>query len=152
MRRGGLRASLALFLSATLIIAAAHAAERATAKSAAERIAFYRARIGGPGTYPIYARLGMAYLDRFRETGKTRDWDEAVKALRQSLDYQPNYEAHLGLAMALSERHHFAEALAACRRSTARDARRISRRRARSSMFSSLSAMWPRPTKSCRKC
>lgn len=109
MRRAGLRASFALFLCATLIAAAA--AERATAKRAAERIAYYRARIGGPGTYPIYARLGMAYLERFREAGKTRDWDEAVKALRKSLDYQPSFEAHLGLAMALSERHHFAEAL-----------------------------------------
>jgi tetratricopeptide (TPR) repeat protein len=90
---------------------AASAAERATAKSPAERIAFYRARIGGPGTYPAYTRLGMAYLTRFRETGKTSDWDEAVKALRQSLDYQSSFEAHLGLAMALSERHHFAAAL-----------------------------------------
>jgi tetratricopeptide (TPR) repeat protein len=110
MTRSGLRASLALFFSATLTVAA-HTVERASTKSAAERIAFYRARIGGPGTYPIYARLGLAYLDRFRETKKTRDWDEAVKALRRSLEYQPNYEAHVGLAMTLSERHHFAEAL-----------------------------------------
>ena len=110
MRRGGLRGSLTLLLSAALILAAP-AAERAAAKSAAERIAYYRARVGGPATYPSYTRLGMAYLDRFRETGKTRDWDEGVKALRQSFDYQPSFEAHLGLAMALSERHHFAEAL-----------------------------------------
>jgi tetratricopeptide (TPR) repeat protein len=109
MIRGGLRAIFALFVVA--LIGAASAAGRATPKSAAERIVFYRARIGGPGTYPIYARLGLAHLDRFRETGATLQWDAAVKALRQSLDYQPNYEAHLGLAMALSERHHFFEAL-----------------------------------------
>jgi tetratricopeptide (TPR) repeat protein len=110
MRRAGIRAFFALFLGATLINPVS-AAERTTAKRAAERIAFYRARIDGPSTYPIYARLGMAYLERFRETGKTSDWDAALKALRQSLEYQTNYEAHLGLAMALSERHHFAESL-----------------------------------------
>lgn len=110
MTGDGLRASFVLFLSATLI-AAAPATERPTAKTAAQRIAFYRARIGGAATYPIYARLGLAYLDRYRETGKTRDWDEAVTALRKSLQYQSNFEALLGLAMVLSERHYFAEAL-----------------------------------------
>jgi tetratricopeptide (TPR) repeat protein len=94
-----------------LISTTAPAAERPKKKSAAQRIEFYRARTGGPGTYPIYARLGMAYLDRYRETGNTGDWDKAVSALRQSLKYQQNFEALLGLAMVLSERHHFAEAL-----------------------------------------
>jgi tetratricopeptide (TPR) repeat protein len=110
MMAGANWAGLALFLSAALI-AVAPAADRASKKTAAERITFYRARTGGPTTYPIYARLGLAYLDRYRETAKTRDWDQAVAALRQSLRYQTNFEALLGLAMALSERHHFAEAL-----------------------------------------
>jgi hypothetical protein len=76
MIRGGLRAIFALFVVA--LIGAASAAGRPTPKSAAERIVFYRARIGGPGTYPIYARLGLAYLDRFRETGATLQWEAAV--------------------------------------------------------------------------
>lgn len=110
MTAGAVRSGLALLLSAA-VISAALAAERANTKTAAERITFYRARTGGPTTYPIYARLGLAYLDRYRETAKTRDWEEAVAALRQSLRYQTNFEALLGLAMTLSERHHFAEAL-----------------------------------------
>jgi tetratricopeptide (TPR) repeat protein len=110
MTAGAIRNGLALLLSAALI-AAAPPVERATAKTASERITFYRARTGGPGTYPIYARLGLAYLDRYRQTANTRDWEEAVAALRQSLRYQTNFEALLGLAMTLSERHHFAEAL-----------------------------------------
>jgi tetratricopeptide (TPR) repeat protein len=110
MIAGAVRVVLALFLSASLI-AAAPAPERSSRKTAAERIRFYRARTGGPTTYPIYARLGLAYLERYRETGKTPDWDQAVAALRQSLRYQTNFEALLGLAMTLSERHHFAEAL-----------------------------------------
>ena len=110
MTAGAKCAGFALLLSAALI-AAAPVADRASKKTAAERIAFYRARIGGPTTYPIYARLGLAYLDRYRETAKTRYWGKAVTALRQSLQYQTNFEALLGLAMTLSERHHFAEAL-----------------------------------------
>ena len=111
MMAGAIRAGLALLLNAALIAAAAAAERTSTKKTAAERITFYRARTGGPCTYPIYARLGLAYLDRYRETAKTRDWEQAVAALRQSLRYQTNFEALLGLAMALSERHHFAEAL-----------------------------------------
>jgi tetratricopeptide (TPR) repeat protein len=110
MTAGTIRSGLALLLSAA-VIAAASANERPGTKTAAERITFYRARTGGPTTYPIYARLGLAYLDRYRETGKTRDWEQAVAALRQSLRYQTNFEALLGLAMTLSERHHFSEAL-----------------------------------------
>jgi tetratricopeptide (TPR) repeat protein len=110
MTAGAIRAGLSLLLSAALI-AAAPVAERASTKTASQRITFYRARTGGPATYPIYARLGLAYLDRYRETAKTRHWEEAVAALRQSLQYQTNFEALLGLAITLSERHHFAEAL-----------------------------------------
>ncbi|MGE5212365.1 MAG: tetratricopeptide repeat protein [Nitrospirota bacterium] len=110
MTAGAIRAGLAVLLSAALV-ASASAGERASKKTAAERITFYRARTGGPTTYPIYARLGLAYLDRYREAAKARDWEEAVAALRQSLRYQTNFEALLGLAMTLSERHHFGEAL-----------------------------------------
>jgi tetratricopeptide (TPR) repeat protein len=109
MTAGAIRAGLALFLSAALIAAAPP--EHGSTKTPAQRIMFYRARTGGPATYPIYARLGLAYLDRYRQTAKTRDWEEAVAALRQSLRYQTNFEALLGLAMTLSERHHFVEAL-----------------------------------------
>jgi tetratricopeptide (TPR) repeat protein len=110
MTPGAIRAGFALLLSAALIVAAPPP-ERPGTKTAADRITFYRARTGGPTTYPIYARLGLAYLDRYRETAKTHDWEEAVAALRQSLRYQTNFEALLGLAMTLSERHRFADAL-----------------------------------------
>jgi tetratricopeptide (TPR) repeat protein len=110
MTAGAIPAGLSLLLSVALI-AAAPAAQHAGAKTAAERITFYRSRTGGPATYPIYARLGLAYLDHYRQTANTRDWEQAVAALRQSLQYQTNFEALLGLAMTLSERHHFAEAL-----------------------------------------
>jgi tetratricopeptide (TPR) repeat protein len=110
MTAGAIPAGLSLLLSVALI-AAAPAAQHAGTKTAAERITFYRSRTGGPATYPIYARLGLAYLDHYRQTANTRDWEQAVAALRQSLQYQTNFEALLGLAMTLSERHHFAEAL-----------------------------------------
>jgi len=80
-------------------------------KTADAKIAFYRARIGGPGTYPAYARLGLACLEKYRETGQAKFHAQALAYLRQSLCYQPNFEALLGLALALSERHQFKEAL-----------------------------------------
>lgn len=75
------------------------------------KIAFYRARIGGRSTYPAYARLGMAYEQKARETGNPEFHEEAVRHFRTSLHYQHNFEALWGIASALSERHKFSEAL-----------------------------------------
>lgn len=75
------------------------------------RIAFYQARIGGRGTYPTHARLGLAYLQKARETGESRWLDEAERHLRASLDYQTNYDALLGMGALLAARHQFDDAL-----------------------------------------
>lgn len=75
------------------------------------RIEFYRLRLGGPATYPIYAQLGLAYLQKARTTGRTADYAEAERYLRQSLDYQRNFEAMRGLAALHLARHEFREAL-----------------------------------------
>lgn len=76
------------------------------------RIAWYAARIGDRGTYPHYARLGLAYLQKARETGQSQWYAEAERSLRTSLAYQKNFEALYGLGAALAARHHFAEAQA----------------------------------------
>lgn len=75
------------------------------------RIEFYRLRLGGPSTYPIYAQLGLAYLQKARSTGRVEDYAEAEHYLRQSLDYQRNFEAMRGLAALHLARHEFREAL-----------------------------------------
>jgi tetratricopeptide (TPR) repeat protein len=75
------------------------------------RIRFYKARLGGPGTYPAYARLGASYIQKGRETGRQSYYDEAVKYLSTSLGYQRNFEALLWLASAQLARHEFREAL-----------------------------------------
>ncbi len=75
------------------------------------RIAWYGQRVGGAGTYPLYARLGLAYLQKARETGQSHYFLEAEKQFRASLGYMPNYEALLGLGTVLAARHEFREAL-----------------------------------------
>jgi tetratricopeptide (TPR) repeat protein len=74
------------------------------------RIQFYQSRIGGPGTYPAYARLGAAYMQKARETGRHILYDDAVTALQTSLQYQRNYEALFWLATAQLARHEFQDA------------------------------------------
>ena len=75
------------------------------------RIQFYQAKIGGPATYPAYARLGAAYLQKARETGDAGYYDQAERHLEQSLRYQRNFEAARWLAAAYSARHTFQRAL-----------------------------------------
>lgn len=75
------------------------------------RIAWYRERASGRGSYSHYARLGLAYLQKARETGQSHWYDAAERNLRTSLAYQVNFEAFLGLGTVLSARHHFREAL-----------------------------------------
>ena len=110
-RRGAVfRRALELLLTTSLVLVAGQN-ETAREKTADEKIAFYRARIGGPATYPAHARLGLAYLQKFRETGKSNYYDDGIRCLRRSLNYQRNFDALLGLATGLSERHFFKEAL-----------------------------------------
>ncbi|MGH9600747.1 MAG: tetratricopeptide repeat protein [Terriglobales bacterium] len=75
------------------------------------RIRYYRSRLGGRGTYPIYARLGLAYAQRARETGQARDYDAAARYLQRSLAFQHNYEALADMAAVELARHKFPEAL-----------------------------------------
>ena len=89
----------------------AFAQETAPRSDTDARIAFYKARLGGRGTYPAYARLGAAYIRKGRETGRQNYYDEAMQYLSTSLDYQRNYEALLWLAVAQLARHYFREAL-----------------------------------------
>jgi tetratricopeptide (TPR) repeat protein len=88
------------------------AASRRPATDTEERMRFYQARIAGPGTYPAYARLGAAYLQKARETGEARYYAVAEHSLRQSLRFQPNQEALRWLAGVYLARHQFEEALA----------------------------------------
>jgi tetratricopeptide (TPR) repeat protein len=89
------------------------AAQDAPPSDTDARIRYYRARLGGPGTYPSYARLGAAYLQKARETGRASYFDDAARYLEQSLAYQRSYEALLWLAAAELARHRFPEARAA---------------------------------------
>jgi tetratricopeptide (TPR) repeat protein len=83
------------------------------------RIRFYTGRLGGPGTYPAYARLGAAYLQKGRETGQQSSYDAAAGYLLTSLRYQRNYEALLWLAAVQLARHEFREALQYAREAVA---------------------------------
>jgi tetratricopeptide (TPR) repeat protein len=76
------------------------------------RILYYRARLGGPGTYPAYARLGLALEEKARATGDVSLALEAADNLETSLSMQPNYEALLGLSAVSLALHRFPEALA----------------------------------------
>lgn len=113
----------ALWAAAALgVIAAAAGLTRRAEPRAADtraRIAFYRARLGGPATYPAYARLGLAYLQEARQTGRTHAYDDARRFLLASLRYQRNFEALRGLADCSLARHEFPEALAYAREAAA---------------------------------
>ena len=76
-----------------------------------QRIAFYKPRTGGSGTYVAWARLGQAYLDRGHATGSRKDLQRAEESLQKSLDYQVNFEALRGLAALSLEEHRFGDAL-----------------------------------------
>jgi tetratricopeptide (TPR) repeat protein len=76
-----------------------------------QRIAFYKPRTGGPGTYVAWARLGQAYLDRGHATGSRKDLSRAEECLQKSLGYQANFEALRGLAALRLEQHRFGDAL-----------------------------------------
>ena len=104
--------------AATLLLAAGAASvfaqpatQPAPASDADARIAFYQARIGGPGTYPAYARLGAAYLQKARETGRASYLDQAERYLQRSLDLLRNQEALRWLAAVQLEQHRFRQAL-----------------------------------------
>ena len=75
------------------------------------RIAFYQARLGGRGTYPAYARLGIAYLQKARETADPTYLAKAEENLQASMAFQRNFEALRALAFLAMEKHEFQAAL-----------------------------------------
>jgi len=113
MSHSHLRRCLQFLLTPALVAALAACVQPSRSRqpgSPDEKIAFYQARIGGPASYPNEARLGLAYFEKYRATGGEENYQQAVSCLRQSLAHQQNFEALLGLARVLSERHQFKEA------------------------------------------
>lgn len=106
------RTSIVYCLSCVFLLIASQRCHAATSvdKDAESRIAFYQKRAHGPATYPAYAQLGLALLDQYRTTGQVSYYEQALRALEQSLAYQRNFEAILGMARALAERHDFRKA------------------------------------------
>jgi tetratricopeptide (TPR) repeat protein len=107
VRRGGV-------LSALLpgVGGAAQQPEDATPDA---RIRYYQGRLGGPSTYPAHARLGLAYAEKARATGRVSFYLEAGRFLERSLSWQRNYEALLGLSGVSLALHRLPEALAYAR-------------------------------------
>jgi tetratricopeptide (TPR) repeat protein len=107
---------IALLVTLLAALALFSTVDFATPEDGADaRIAFYRARAGGPATYPAYARLGLAFLQKARESGEPGYLEDAERAFRQSLGYQRNFEALRGLGAALLAQHRFGEALSLAR-------------------------------------
>ena len=105
---------VALVLCAILVVGAAgraSAAENSVPSTADARIRYYKARLGGAGTYPIYARLGAAYIQKARETDRLSYYSEAEKYLLRSLEFQRNFEALYWLNSVYLAQHRFPEAL-----------------------------------------
>lgn len=99
------------FCVVLIVVLAGMRSHRTPGSDTDARIEYYQAKIGGPATYPAYARLGAAYLQKARETGDAGFYDQAERHLEQSLRYQRNFEAARWLAAAYSARHKFQQAL-----------------------------------------
>jgi tetratricopeptide (TPR) repeat protein len=99
------------FCAAVVLVLVGMRNHRTPGSDADARIQYYRAKTGGPATYPAYARLGAAYLQKARETGRAEFYGEAERHLEQSIRYQRNFEAARWLAAAFSARHKFQQAL-----------------------------------------
>jgi len=101
------------------LLAIAACAPRLGDASVNARMHYYAQRLGGPSTYPAYARLGLAYAEKARITGRTTYYLDAAAYLDRSLAMQRNYEALLGLAGVSLALHRFPEALAYAQESVA---------------------------------
>ncbi len=99
----------ALFLSLLLVPCIASAAAQ---KSAGEQIRYYQAKlVKDPTHWPSWAGLGVAYLMKERESYDFAYLGKAEKALKRSLELQPNYDALHYLAAVYVAQHRFAEAI-----------------------------------------
>jgi len=96
-----------LWVAAGVEAALAHTQPPPAESTARARIAYYSKRLGGAATYPAYAQLGLAYLEKARETTDPSLYAVAGRHLLASLSYQRNFEALLGAAMVCSDIHNF---------------------------------------------
>jgi tetratricopeptide (TPR) repeat protein len=88
--------------------------------SAAERIDFYSAAIRErPRLYPAYTQLGVALLDRARETHDPTLLARARNAEETSLAIQPSYEALFAMTSIENFSHRFEDAIAWGKRAAA---------------------------------
>jgi tetratricopeptide (TPR) repeat protein len=103
---------------AAVVLAAAACGDVTPAESrpspSLQQVGFYQERVErDPQDFFSYTRLAMAFVERGRETGDVRYFEDAETALRASLAILPrgNYAAKAQLATILNTKHQFAQAL-----------------------------------------
>ncbi len=80
--------------------------------SAAERVDYYSKRIAqSPRLYPMYTQLGLACLDRARESHDPAWLAKAREAESTALSLQDNFESMLAMAAIQNYAHRFEEAI-----------------------------------------
>lgn len=78
---------------------------------AQERIRYYSARIAEtPRLYPMHTQLGIAFLDRAKETHDPRWLEEARASELRALAIQDNFESLMAMAAIQNYAHRFEEA------------------------------------------
>jgi len=110
MTRGRILGLLLAVAALTFVAAMREEKAPRSAGDADERIAFYKERAVGPASYPAYARLGMAYLQKARETGDAVFLVRAEQSLQESMKFQSSFEALRALAFLSMEQHQFERA------------------------------------------
>jgi tetratricopeptide (TPR) repeat protein len=83
------------------------------ATSTEEQIEQFQSQLrANPGAWEVYSQLGLAYLQRARETGDPAYYLKAEKVLREALNAIPDdYASLVGMGMLALARHQFQEAL-----------------------------------------
>jgi tetratricopeptide (TPR) repeat protein len=80
--------------------------------TADERVRYYRERIAeNPRLYPMYTQLGLACLDRARETHDPSWLARGREAERKALELQDNFESLVAVARIENYAHRFAVSL-----------------------------------------
>ena len=90
------------------------------ADPAEARIRYYTERLAeAPGLSPMYTQLGLAYLDRARETHEPIWLARAREAEATALALQDNFESQMAMAAIQNYAHRFADAIGWCERAAA---------------------------------
>ncbi|HEX9820718.1 MAG TPA: tetratricopeptide repeat protein [Methylomirabilota bacterium] len=124
MKRGSTAAARATALAAALLVLAAAGGPAAQPHETDHLIRFYQARVArDPDDFLGYSKLGIAYVQKARDTGDVAYYDLADKALRRSLALVPRGPAAgaatAWLAVVELARHQFRDALATAERAIA---------------------------------